>query len=132
VTITESDKGFVHVGWTDRQLLCTNKLRPGDHCELGPSFITSRASGATFSPRGFFQLGTAPLARQQKEKRAPKVKRPCTVGCLLDADAGAMTVFVNGEPLKQQCEYAFPTDGREWAPSVGFWDEHDALFSNSV
>jgi hypothetical protein len=26
-----------------------------------------------------------------------------------------MTVFVDGEPLEQQCEYKFPTDGREWA-----------------
>jgi hypothetical protein len=24
-------------------------------------------------------------------------------------------VFVNGKPLKQQCEYTFPTD-REWYP----------------
>ncbi len=30
-----------------------------------------------------------------------------------------MTVFVNGEPLAQQCDYTFPTD-REWLPSIGF------------
>jgi hypothetical protein len=132
VTVTRSTGGFIKVGWVDRNLRVTDKLRPGDHCELGPSYVASRASGATFSPRGFFEFGTAPLARNQKEKRVPKVKRPCTVGCLLDADAGAMTVFVNGKPLKQQCEYKFPNDGREWAPSVGFVDEHDALFSNSV
>jgi hypothetical protein len=53
------------------------------------------------------------------------------VGCLLDADAGAMTVFVNGERLEQQCEYRFPTD-REWAPTVALWDKNDALFSSAV
>ncbi len=56
---------------------------------------------------------------------------PCTVGCLLDADAGAMTVFVDGEPLPQQCEYKFPTD-REWFPTVGLGYEHNALFSNAA
>jgi hypothetical protein len=50
------------------------------------------------------------------------------VGCLLDADAGAMTVFVDGEPLAVQCEYVFPTD-REWYPSVGLGCQDDALFS---
>jgi hypothetical protein len=43
-----------------------------------------------------------------------------------------MTVFVDGEPLPQQCEYTFPTDGREWYPSVGLGSENDALFSNTV
>jgi hypothetical protein len=80
---------------------------------------------------GAFLFGTAPLSGDQF-KEVPKVPWPCTVGCLLDADAGAMTVFVDGEPLSQQCEYRFPTDGREWAPSVGLFFEHDALFSNSV
>ncbi len=60
------------------------------------------------------------------------MKCPCTVGCLLYLDAGAMTVFVDGEPLAQQCEYKFPTDGREWAPSVGLGVRRDALFSNAV
>jgi hypothetical protein len=62
----------------------------------------------------------------------PEVECPCSVGCLLDADAGTMTVFVDGEPLPQQCEYQFPTDGREWAPSVGLGCQRDALFSNAV
>jgi hypothetical protein len=42
-----------------------------------------------------------------------------------------MTVFVDGAPLEEQCEYQFPTD-REWAPSVGLAFEKDALFSNAV
>jgi hypothetical protein len=46
-------------------------------------------------------------------------------------DAGAMTVFIDGEPLEEQCEYTFPTD-REWAPTVGLGYGRDALFSNSV
>jgi hypothetical protein len=64
----------------------------------------------------------------------PSVQCPCTVGCLLDLDAGAMTVFVDGAPLAQQCPYKFPTDGREWAPTVGLGlvYEHEALHSNAV
>ncbi len=58
------------------------------------------------------------------------MKCPCTVGCLLDADAGTMTVFVNGLPLAVQCEYRFPTN-REWYPSVGLTFENDALHSNA-
>jgi hypothetical protein len=57
---------------------------------------------------------------------------PCTVGCLLDADAGAMMVFVDGEPLAEQCEYRFPTDGRDWLPTVGLRFADDSLFSNAV
>ncbi len=53
------------------------------------------------------------------------------MGCLLDADAGAMTVFVDGEPLAVQCEYQFQTD-RAWYPSIGLKYEHDVLFSNIV
>ncbi len=39
-----------------------------------------------------------------------------------------MTVFVDGEPLAEQCENKFPTD-REWAPTVGLFYGGDALFS---
>jgi hypothetical protein len=55
--------------------------------------------------------------------------RPCVVGCLLDLDAGAMTVFVAGKPLEVQCEYRFPKDGRAWYPSVSGYDETLALHS---
>jgi hypothetical protein len=79
-----------------------------------------------------FRFGTAPLSRAQNTLIPPEVACPCAVGCLLDADAGTMTVFVDGEPLEEQCEYRFPTDGREWAPSVGLGFENDALFSNTV
>jgi hypothetical protein len=60
------------------------------------------------------------------------VQSPCAVGCLLDADAGKMTVFVDGEPLKKQCKYTFPVDGREWAPTVSLHYDGDVLFSNSA
>jgi hypothetical protein len=76
-------------------------------------------------------FGTAPLSATQF-KYVPQVVCLCTVGCLLDLDAGAMTVFVNGEALPHQCEYKFPTDGREWAPTVGFCCANDVLFSNAV
>ncbi len=76
------------------------------------------------------EAGLGPISRDQF-KRATQVACSCTVGCLLDADAGAMTVFVDGEPLAEQCEYRFPTD-RAWAPSVGLCFMDDALFSNAV
>jgi hypothetical protein len=82
-------------------------------------------------PFGCFCFGTAPLSRDQY-KAVPKVPCPCTVGCLLNLDAGAMTVFVDGEPLAEQCEFTFPTDGREWFPSVALAYTDDALFSNVV
>jgi hypothetical protein len=81
-------------------------------------------------PSGLLSFGTAPLP-DSKLKSVPRVACPCNVGCLLDADAGAMTVFVNGKPLKTQCKYTFPTD-REWYPSVGLGFKDDALFSNSA
>ncbi len=79
---------------------------------------------------GSFDFGTAPLTSDQR-KGVPEVPCPCTVGCLLDLDACAMTVFVDGEPLAKQCEYTFPTD-REWAPSVGLGIIDDAFISNAV
>ncbi len=75
-------------------------------------------------------FGTAPLSGDQVQN-APEVECPCTVGCVLDLDAGAMTVFVDGELLAEQCEYQFTAD-REWFPSVGLAYEHDVLFSNAV
>ncbi len=95
-----------------------------------PGTRVSSASGATLQLAGRFWFGTAPLSTDQF-KDVPELPCPCTVGCLLDADAGAMTVFVDGEPLEEQCEYTFPTD-REWAPTVGLVREHDALFSSAV
>ncbi len=122
VSVTRSKLDCMHVGWVDREM----------------------GSGATFVLCGQFDFGTAPLpASQRKEvpnvqpvpgnqwEHAPSVQCPCTVGCLLDLDAGAMTVFVNGEPLERQCSYKFPTD-RAWYPSVGLEFEKDALFSNSA
>ncbi len=79
----------------------------------------------TFTLRGDFRSG----ATEKQNKQVQQVKWPCTVGCLLDLAAGAMTVFVDGEPLEEQCEYTFPTDGREWAPAVALGTARDALFS---
>jgi hypothetical protein len=124
VTVTRCTGGYVKVGWVDRALTfdANDEWAPA---ELGPGWSTnSRASGAVFMPAGYFYFGTAPLSRNLYTQ-VPAVKCPCTVGCLLDADAGAMTVFVNGKPLKQQCAYKFPNDGREWAPSVGLNSESE-------
>jgi hypothetical protein len=123
VSVTEGHGGDVKVGWVDRAL-------PTDQIENGPGDAVSPASGATFACCGYFRFGAAPLSANQS-KHVPKVECPCTVGCLLDLDAGAMTVFVNGEPLEEQCEYEFLTD-REWAPSVSLLYTKDALFSNTV
>jgi hypothetical protein len=123
VSVTKSTGGWVKIGWVDRALQAD-----GDS-ESGPGFKSSRASGAMFMLDGRF-FSAALLGDQ--EKQVPEVECPCTVGCLLDADAGTMTVFVDGNRLTAQCEYTFPTDGREWAPSVGLGCKNDALFSNAV
>jgi hypothetical protein len=108
---------------------------------LEPGWILgcSPASGATFTLLGYLSFGTASRASkgcsdgESYQVNLPKAAEwPFTIGCLLDADAGKMTVFVNGEPLKKQCKYTFPTDGRAWAPTIGLSYKGDALFSNSV
>jgi hypothetical protein len=125
VTVMRSNYGNVKVGWVDRA------VRTDDDSENGPGNAESSASGATFKLKGQFRFGTAPLTMGDQFKDVPKAEYRCTMGCLLDADAGAMTVFINGEPLEGQCEYKFPTD-REWFPSVALAFKDDALFSNAV
>jgi hypothetical protein len=123
ISILQQQNGVL-VGWVDRA------LRVDDNFELGPGVEISNASGADFASSGFISFGTAPLQRAQCES-VPPAQCPCSVGCLLDLDAGAMTVFVDGEPLEEQCEYTFPTD-REWFPTVAVCSGIDALFSNAV
>jgi hypothetical protein len=128
VSVTQSNNGLLLIGWVD------DALRTADDRESGPGNGSSSASGATFGLLGRFDFGTAPLSQLQTQdlaEEAPKAAWPCTVGCLLDADAGAMTVFVNGEPLAVQCEYKFPMD-RVWYPSVGLGFMGDALFSSAA
>jgi hypothetical protein len=117
---------YASVGWVDRAL----RTDAGD--EQGPGFSACAASGAVFASSGRFQFGTAPLAAAQQTYVQEDVTCPCTIGCLLDADAGAMTVFVDGEALAQQCEFKFPTDGREWAPTVGLSNDSVAVLSSAV
>jgi hypothetical protein len=132
VTRSESD---VRVGWVDSALrtdehTLVRELRTG-RGEWGAGDEESDASGAVFVPLGRFDFGTAPLPRAQST-HVPGATVPCTVGCLLDVDAGAMTVFVDGEPLAAQCQYKFPADGRKWYPTVALYNEKEALFSTDV
>jgi hypothetical protein len=115
---------MMRLGWVDRT------LGVEDDDELGPGHELSAASGATFTPWIGFHFGTAPLEDEQC-LCMDRVECPCTLGCLLDLDAGAMTVFVDGEPLPERCEYKFPTD-RAWYKTVGLNDKTEALFSTAV
>ncbi len=56
------------------------------------------------------------------------------MGCLLNLDAtpARMTVFVDGEPLAEQCKYDFPKDGRAWFPSVALLEAGTALHSCAI
>ncbi len=47
----------------------------------------------------------------------------------LDATPARMTVFVDGEPLAEQCNYDFPKDGRAWFPTVSLYRTDTALHS---
>jgi hypothetical protein len=135
VSVTRSEHGDLKIGWVDRVLQTSSDV------EWGPGNVESGASGAVFAPSGFVYWGTAPISGEDQFMRVPRTwnyanaepntARPCTVGCLLDADAGEMTVFVDGEPLAEQCEYRFPTD-RDWFPSVGLGRKGEELFSNVV
>lgn len=124
VTVTRIGYGWIKVGWVDR-------LQTNNHYEYGPGNDNSCASGAVFQLCGNFSFGTAPLATDQREL-VSSAKRPCTVGCLLDVDAGAMTVFVDGKPRDGQCKYKFPKNGYVWFPSVGISQAGNELYFNAV
>ncbi len=114
--------GSIMVGFADRKISVSEEDAVG--------MFRTRSSGAAYVLYGYFSFGTAPLASNVYID-APKNKRHCVIGCLLDVDAipASITVFVDGEPLEVQCEYAFPKDGRAWCPSVALGYEGDALHS---
>ncbi len=147
VSVSHSGRGAVNVGFIDRA------LRAHDQREHGPGDSDSAASGATFWVYGRLFFGTSPMPEdsdsyddgkdssyidvplapiaQHTFVAAPKSKRPSVVGCLLDLDAtpARMTVFVDGEPLAEQCPYDFPKDGRAWFPTVALCEDETALHS---
>jgi hypothetical protein len=110
VTIMHSFPSEVNVGWVDSALQINKNI------DNGPGCRHSSASGATFNSWGSFNFGTAPLSENQCEK-FPKINLPCNVGCLLDLDAGIMTVFIDTNPVKTKSNYKFPRD-RKWFPSI--------------
>jgi hypothetical protein len=104
VSVTQSNNCFLRVGWVDRALSFADTSR-----EYGPGNGDTSAAGGVFA-----------------------TKSPCTVGCLLDVDGGAMTVYLDGERVEQQRTDKFPQDGRAWYPSVGLGHANDVLFSNTA
>ncbi len=132
--------GFEFIGFCDDRLATVSHDCPGWVEKDDRNRITWRtqSSGACYclgvphATHAEFWFGTAPLS-SSSYSAAPRNKRSCVVGCLLNLDAtpARMTVFVDGEPLAVQCEYAFPTDGRAWYPSVSLLEVNSALHSNS-
>jgi hypothetical protein len=106
--------GRVRIGWADDKLALAAE---NDWVWVGRSGTLS--AGAAYDTRGCYFFGTGPLAADSYSI-APDNVRQCVIGALLDLDAtpARMTVFVDGEPLAVQCEYAFPKDERAWFPSV--------------
>jgi hypothetical protein len=104
------------IGWVGSALDAHGSLR---NSGAPPTGQVIELSGATA-----LRPGTAPLARCQS-----------IIGCLLDCDVGAMTVYVDGTPLllmrSQQCN--FPT-GHAWMPTVALGRDVNSflLFSQSV
>ncbi len=91
-------------------------------------------TGALWHASGQFWFGTPRLGEQLSADSfsyAPVVDYKCAAGCLIDLDAtpARMTVFVDGEPLRMQCEYDFPKDGRAWFPTVALCAANTALHS---
>jgi hypothetical protein len=112
VSITEPGQGrVISVGFVDDKISVSQ--------DDGVGRPSTHAAGAVFFTFGAFAFGSAPLARESN-MAAQRIDHPCAVGCLLDLEAtpARMTVFVDGEPLAQQCPYDFPKDGRAWYPSV--------------
>jgi hypothetical protein len=84
---------------------------------------------------GLFCYGTGPQGADTYSKMSTsKNKRPCVIASLLELDTvpARMTIFVDGEPLAEQCEYEFPKDGRAWFPSVSLGDNNSALHSCAI
>jgi hypothetical protein len=117
---------YIMAGWLDDKISVTRQDFPGKP--------DTHSSGGAFALFGRFLFGTASLDATESSVSAPKHKRQCVVGCLLDLDAtpARMTVFVDGEPLEQQCEYDFPKDGRAWFPSVALTQIASALHSCAI
>jgi hypothetical protein len=97
-----------------------------------PGRSGSLCVGAAFYCHGSVWAGTAPDSGGFAKCTCA---RECVVGVLLDLDAtpAVFSVFVDSEPLEGEnaFEYAFPK-GREFRPSVAFWDETSAMHSCTI
>ncbi len=106
--------GCVNVGWvqgprrTDDADFQVNE----DDDEYGPGDAASVSSGAVYS-----HFGAPSTRRYLAQAMEADWKSGCSVGCLLDLDAGTMTVFADDQPLAV-ADFAFTRD-REWLPTVG-------------
>ncbi len=101
---------YFKIGWVDDTLQINSGI------EYGPGSDFSNASGATFRPGVIVDVGPEPLL-EMKYAYVCGVIPPCSLGCMLDLDAGTMTVFADGKLLAQQFDYKFLTD-RKWFPTV--------------
>ncbi len=122
--------GTVSVGWVD------DKITVAEH-DL-PGLASTQCSGVVYLPSGLFWFGTAPLADNSSAESsgvsATPNARQVAIGCLLNLDAtpARVTVFVDGEPLAQQCPYDFPKDGRAWFPTAALYGAGMALHSCAI
>lgn len=109
-SVTATKIGWVTIGWTERGLR-TNCL----HC--GPELMwydtKNEISNSVFID-GIWR----------------PVSFAFTIGCLLDLDAGIMTVFGDGRLFRIQPGYKFQADC-EWFPTVGMKYGKNTVISNS-
>jgi hypothetical protein len=108
------------LGWIDDQIALFDDW---------PNKDTTLCSGADYTKFGIYGYGTGCTAGNSVEVSV--TKRPCVLGCLLDLDStpARMTIFVDGKPLSEQCEYDFPKDGRLWYPTVSLRDIDSSVIS---
>jgi hypothetical protein len=118
VCVTEAGGGDMALAWVDDKI----SIEADDWVGRAGT----QASGIELHLNGSYYFGTAPLVDETESVKAPRCNRPCVIGCLLNLDAtpARMTVFVDGEPLAEQCECDFPKDGRAWFPSVALCALH--------
>jgi hypothetical protein len=109
---TTMGPNYVEVGWISRP----------------QRFDTRFARGDRFKVRG---SSSVDCIRRTGLRYYLPARSSCTIACLLDLNAGIMTVFIDGEIMETESNYRYHADC-EWFPTVGTGIGYIELYSNSI
>jgi hypothetical protein len=119
-SVTATKIGWITIGWTERGLRT-------DCLHYGPELMWYETKNGRISPSNrMFIDGILDSPCEIWRQENPLF----TIGCLLDLDAGIMTVFADDMLFDNQPCYEFRAD-REWFPTVGMKYGKNTVISNS-